>query len=199
MNAIARLRSFVAPRKEAESCFLCGSALEAGHPHLLDSSCGKLRCACRGCASVFPHASGKFRRVPDRVARLAEFRMTDEQWAAFGIPVGIAFFRRRAKETGALAFYPSPLGAVESSVSEEAWETLLGENEPLRSMEPDVEALLVGRLGGRRECFIVPLDECYRLVGILRREWRGFTGGDQVQSALDRFFGELLSRSGGGA
>jgi hypothetical protein len=199
MNAIARIRSFVAPRKELESCFLCGSPIDAGHPHLLDSSSGKLHCACRGCSSVFPHASGKFRRVPDRVARLAEFRMTDEQWATFGIPVGIAFFRPRGKDGGALAFYPSPLGAVESTVSQEAWEILLGENEALRSMEPDVEALLVGRLAKRRECFIVPIDECYRLVGILRREWRGFTGGDEVQTALDRFFGELLSRSGGGA
>lgn len=199
MNAIARLRGYVAPRKDVESCFLCGSALDAGHPHLLDSSSGKLQCACRGCGSVFPHSSGKFRRVPERVERLAEFRMTDEQWAALGIPVGIAFFRRRGTEGGALAIYPSPLGAVESSVSEEAWAALVGENPALRTLEPDVEALMVGRLGGRRECFLVPIDECYRLVGILRREWKGFTGGDEVQSALDRFFGELLSRSGGSA
>jgi len=199
MNAIARLRGFVAPRKEVESCFLCGSALDAVHPHLLDSSSGKLHCACRGCGSVFPHTSGKFRRVPERVARLAELRVTDEQWAALGIPVGIAFFRKLGKNDGALAIYPSPLGAVESLVAPETWEPVLGANEALRSMEPDVEALLVGRLNARRECFIVPIDECYRLVGILRREWRGFTGGDEVQAALDRFFGELLSRSGGGA
>jgi hypothetical protein len=199
MNAIARLRGFVAPRKEVESCFLCASALDAGHPHLLDSGSGKLHCACRSCTSVFPHASGKFRRVPERVARLAEFRMTDEQWAALGIPVGIAFFRKLGKKDGALAIYPSPLGAVESLVTPETWEPVLGANEALRSMEPDVEALLVGRLNARRECFIVPIDECYRLVGILRREWRGFTGGDEVQAALDRFFGELLNRSGGGA
>ena len=61
-----------------------------------------------------------------------------------------------------------------------------------------MEALLVRRGISRRESFIVPIDEGYRLVGILRREWRGFTGGDGVQKALDDFFAELLARSGGG-
>ena len=119
--------------------------------------------------------------------------MTEEQWAAFGVPIGMAFLQK------ARAVYPSPLGAVESSVPAEAWEALLEENPVLRSMEPDVEALLVRRGVSPRESFIVPIDEGYRLVGLLRREWRGFTGGDEVQKALDRFFGELRARSGGGA
>lgn len=193
MNPVARLRSFVAHREGRESCSLCGVALDARHPHLFETSVRKIRCSCEGCANVFPHASGKFRRVPSRVKRLADFGMSDEEWAALGIPIGIAFLQKSR------AFYPSPLGTVESSVPPDAWDSLLEGNLVLRSMEPDVEALLVRRERAHREAFIIPIDEGYRLVGLLRREWRGFTGGDSVHEALDRFFAELEARSGGDA
>ena len=35
-------------------------------------------------------------------------------------------------------------------------------------MEPDVEALLINRVGPAREYFLAPIDECYRLVGLIR-------------------------------
>ena len=43
---------------------------------------------------------------------------------------------------------------------------------------------------GRRppECFLVPIDACYELVGELRRLWRGFDGGSEAHDALDAFF-----------
>jgi hypothetical protein len=196
MRAVARIRKFVSRRKAAESCHLCGIALGQRHPHLYESAPARVRCTCAGCASVFGHGSGKFRRLPERVVRLEEFPLTAEQWAACGIPVGIAYFLRRGES--ALALYPSPLGAIESTVPEDAWESMIAANGLLRSMEPDVEALLVGRSGTIRGAYIVPIDECHRLVGILRREWQGFTGGDRVQAALEEFFAELRTRSGGG-
>jgi hypothetical protein len=193
MNAVARLRKFVERRAAVESCSICGIGLEERHPHLFETAVGKVRCSCRGCASVFPASTGKFRRVPDRVVRLVDLRLTEEQWAAFGIPIGMAFLQKGR------AVYPSPLGTVESSVPNEAWDVLQNENPILGTMEPDVEALLVRRDGSHREAFIIPIDEGYRLVGLLRREWRGFTGGDGVQKALEEFFGELEARSGGAA
>ena len=114
MNSVARLRNFVARRRSVESCSLCGVALEARHPHLFEAAIGKVRCACGGCASVFPTTEGKFRKVPDRVVRLEDLRMSDGDWAAFGIAVGMAFLQK------ARAIYPSPLGAVESSVTPES-------------------------------------------------------------------------------
>ncbi len=33
-------------------------------------------------------------------------------------------------------------------------------------MQPDVEALLVNRVGAARDISRVPIDECYKLVGI---------------------------------
>jgi len=58
-----------------------------------------------------------------------------------------------------------------------------------------VEALLLRRLAGRFECFLVPIDACYELVGRLRRHWRGFDGGDEVRSEIEAFFEGLRARS----
>lgn len=195
MNAIARLRNFASRRKAGESCALCGVSLALRHPHLHETAIGKLRCTCAGCASLFSQDTGKYRRVPERVILLPEFRMTEEQWAALGVPVGIAYFLRSG--TGVRAYYPSPLGAIESSVPPEAWSGLARENPLLQTLEADVEALLVGRVGSRRDSFLVPIDECHRLVGLLRRGWRGFTGGDVVQQEMAAFFAELQGRSEG--
>jgi hypothetical protein len=60
-------------------------------------------------------------------------------------------------------------------------------------MEPDVEAFLVNRLSSRtgHEYYIAPIDECYRLVGIIRTHWRGLAGGAAVWQELDLFFARL--------
>ena len=182
MSAIARLRKCAARRADAERCGLCGDAVPELHPHLVEAGRGKPLCACGGCAAVFAHAGGKYRRVPERVTAV---RVDEARRAALGAPVGVAFFRP------GLAVYPSPLGAVESSVAPEAWEALLAETPALRSMEADVEVLLL-RPG---EAFIVPIDAAYRLIGVLRREWRGFTGGDAAQAAVESFFSDLRRRA----
>jgi hypothetical protein len=63
-------------------------------------------------------------------------------------------------------------------------------------MEADVEALLVRR--GRDasfECFLVPIDSCYELTGIVRRRWRGFDGGEEARRDIDGFFDALREKS----
>jgi hypothetical protein len=187
MNALGRIRRFAEKREAKELCALCAVALGERHAHVVEVAGGKLLCACAGCATVFDHPAGKFRRVGDRVERLSDFRLADDEWRALGVPVGLAFFRTRSAGPSVLAFYPSPLGAVESAVPPEAWEPVVRNNPALRTMEADVEALLVRRGEGR----IVPIDRCYALIGLLRREWRGFSGGDAVGPAVDRFFEEL--------
>jgi hypothetical protein len=62
-------------------------------------------------------------------------------------------------------------------------------------MERDVEALLVNRVRGAREHFLVPIDECYRLIGLIRTHWRGLSGGREVWEELARFFEQLRERS----
>jgi len=48
---------------------------------------------------------------------------------------------------------------------------------------------------GARDGWLVPIDECYALVGLIRTRWRGFTGGSEVWDALGRFFAELDRRA----
>jgi len=62
-------------------------------------------------------------------------------------------------------------------------------------MEADVETFLVNRVGKPAEYYIVPIDECYRLVGLIRMHWRGLSGGTEVWKEIHQFFGDLKSRS----
>jgi hypothetical protein len=67
-------------------------------------------------------------------------------------------------------------------------------------MESDVEALLVNRVGHARgftapEYYVLPIDECYKLVGLIRANWRGFSGGTEVWQEIARFFDALKQRA----
>jgi hypothetical protein len=62
-------------------------------------------------------------------------------------------------------------------------------------MEPDVETFLVNRVGTKAECYIAPIDECYRLVGLIRMHWRGLSGGAEVWNEIHNFFTDLKARS----
>jgi hypothetical protein len=62
-------------------------------------------------------------------------------------------------------------------------------------MGADVEALLVNRARGARRQWLVPIDDCYRLVAVIRTRWRGFTGGKEVWLELERFFDDLDRRA----
>ena len=64
-------------------------------------------------------------------------------------------------------------------------------NPALGALQPDVEALLVNRTHGCREYYLVPIDRCYALVGTIRRQWRGLSGGSEVWEAIGGFFARL--------
>jgi hypothetical protein len=87
------------------------------------------------------------------------------------------------------------MGATESLLALEAWRELERANPVLASLQPDVEALLVDRALGARRQWIVPIDECFRLVGVIRTHWTGLTGGRDVWQEIGRFFDELDRRS----
>ena len=94
-----------------------------------------------------------------------------------------------------MAMYPSPAGAIESLLSLESWTEIAAEHPSLQKMEADVETLLVNRVGKPAEYYIVPIDECYRLVGLIRMHWRGLSGGTDVWKEIHQFFGDLKTRS----
>src|SRR5207237_10840384 len=94
------------------------------------------------------------------------------------------------------ALYPSPAGATEALPPPDAWEALAEDNPVLRTLEPDVEALLVNRLGEAPEHYRVGVDVCYALVGLVRTHWRGLSEGKAVWEEIARFFAGLKGRSG---
>ena len=61
----------------------------------------------------------------------------------------------------------------------------------LAELQPDVEALLVNRARGARRHLIVPIDDCYRLVAVIRTTWKGLSGGREVWEEIARFFDRL--------
>ncbi|HST22545.1 MAG TPA: DUF5947 family protein [Blastocatellia bacterium] len=197
----AALRQFIRARAPAEVCELCSAQVPADHQHLIDPLKRKLVCACDACAILFSDQQGsKFRRVPRRVRFLQDFRMTDAQWDNLMIPINMAFFFNSAADQKIVALYPSPAGPTESLLTLESWEEIVQENPILREMEPDVEALLVNRVASARalaeaQYYIVPIDECYKLVGLIRAYWHGLSGGTEVWEAIGKFFTELKERS----
>jgi hypothetical protein len=121
---------------------------------------------------------------------LEGFRFSDIEWDAMMLPINLAFFLRKMNgETTVL--YPSPAGVMESLIGLPSWNEMFGDHLALSAVEPEVEALLVNRIGAQVAYFIVPIDACYRLVGMIRTRWRGLSGGPEVWQAIGEFFAAL--------
>lgn len=181
----------------AEKCDLCGELVRPEHRHLLEGATRQMACVCQACGILFaqPAASnGKYRLIPDRCLYLADFAMSDTEWDSLRVPVGICFVVVTA-DTRPLAFYPSPMGATEAVVDPSTWSALVQRYPLLSSIQPDVEALLVNRARGARDHFVVPIDSCFSLVGLIRMRWRGLSGGSDVWSEIERFFEALRRRA----
>jgi hypothetical protein len=148
----------------------------------------------------------KYKRVPRSAQYLVDFEMTEGQWETLLIPINLAFLFYSSVEKRMVALYPSPAGAIESLLPLDAWSEIAADNPVLHRMKPDIEALLVNRVGhahgmGQPEYYIAPIDECYKLVGLIRTNWRGLSGGTEVWTEVGRFFASLKSnaeRIGGG-
>jgi hypothetical protein len=198
-NPFAALRGLVRTRPPAERCDLCGTGLPADHPHLIESASRRLVCSCGACAILLSgRPDAPYRRVPRRVQHLPDLRLTDAQWEGLHVPINLAFFVPTTAADRVVALYPSPAGATESFLTPEAWRELADSNPVLGELEPEVEALLVNRVGETREYYRVPIDECYKLVGLVRTHWRGLAGGAAVWDEIGRFFAGLKRRSGPG-
>jgi len=196
--AVGALRRFtIRPPVRAEVCDLCGLAVPEPHQHLIDPVNRRLMCACDACAILFDSPTAKFTRVPRRVRRLGAPLFTSAQWDALSIPISMAFFFFSSRLARIVAMYPGPAGATESQLPLDTWNEMVPPDSPVRGMKPDVEALLVNRTtsyvsqASDTADYIVPIDLCYGLVGLIRAEWRGFSGGTEAWEAIGRFYADL--------
>jgi hypothetical protein len=197
LQQIAR-RSVAEREAAAERCDLCGLPIPSEHRHLLDLTQRELMCACQACSVLFASdaaSAGHYRLVGDRRLRIDDLELDDAAWEELRLPVDMAFFFRNSAAGRVQAFYPSPMGPTESLLELDAWAELEQANPVLSTLAPDVEALLVNRVRGARGHWIVPISECYALVGLIRTRWRGFTGGAEVWKEIGRFFDDLDRRA----
>jgi hypothetical protein len=181
----------------ADKCDLCSEPVRSQHRHLLERATRQMACVCQACGMLFdqPAASnGKYRLIPDRSLYLADFCMSDAEWDSLRVPVGMCFIVI-TEDARPLAFYPSPMGATEAVVDPATWTSLSARYPLLGEIQPDVEALLVNRARGARDHFIVPIDTCFSLVGLIRTRWRGLSGGSDAWTEIDHFFETLRSRA----
>jgi hypothetical protein len=181
-------------------CELCGATLGDPHRHVVELHKSEVRCACGACAVLFtdPGAGGgRFRTVPDRLLRDPGFAPDDPEWAAMGLPVGLAYLTLQSVPDRHVAFYPSPGGAIAAPLEPDAWSRLAARTPLAGLLEPDVEALLVRRRPGPGgvEIFLAPVDACLELTAVVRRTFTGFDGGDDSRRAIDAFFADLRARA----
>ncbi|MDQ3510525.1 MAG: DUF5947 family protein [Pseudomonadota bacterium] len=197
VNWVAALRGFVDARDTPiERCELCHAIVGDRHSHLIEPGNRRLLCACPACALLFSEGQGRrYRRVPTTVTRLVDFQLPDAQWDDLLIPIGLAFFFRSSAASRVIAMYPGPAGATESTLDLAAWDALVAANPVLGQMEDDAEALLVDRIDGSRDCYLVPIDRCFELVGRIRRHWHGISGGQQAREAIRAFFSGLRAQA----
>lgn len=158
----------------ADHCEMC-AALLAGDErrHLLDLAHHALLSICNACALAFgPRGAnaGSYRLIPTRHLALLNFQATDGLWAGSGRSAKIAYLLRSSEAGHVLAVYLDPAGARESAFDLEHWKTLLTANPLLDSLEPDVEALLINRMGQEQTFYIVPITTCSQLVGLLTEQ-----------------------------
>jgi hypothetical protein len=207
-NAVlSKLRAFVTGIP-AEECELCAQAISLEHEHLLEPDARRVLCTCAACAQLFlqeqhrglPTAShtppgARYLRVERRSARLTAFELDEPTWTELGVPVGLAFFTTRSRTGEVVATFPGRAGIIESFVPLRAWSELEHRFPVLKSILPDVEALLVRRTSRHQDYFQVSVDHCYELAGLLRGE-----GGAPLSSpelaVVQGFFTRLDEQTG---
>lgn len=194
-NAVlAKLRAFVTGAA-IEECELCAASIAVDHDHLLEVDARRVFCACPSCAALFSREEQRrgprYLRLQRRAARITGLEIDDASWAGLSVPVGLAFFTMRSRTGEVVATFPGRSGIIESFVPLKGWSALEKRFPLLKSVLPDVEALLVRRTSRHRDYFQVSIDHCYELAELLR-------GADAPSSSpvVQSFFERLDEQTG---
>ena len=118
-----------------ERCDICAAAIAPTHRHLIDLATRTFRCACRACALLFDRSTaggGHYRLLPERYREVADLALDDDTWGRLRIPVDTAFLFHSTPAARVLAFYPSPMGPMESRLDLGAWGDVVAANPEVR-------------------------------------------------------------------
>ena len=179
---------------DTEVCDLCGMGIAADHRHLLALSERRIVCACEACWAMRA-GEGDYRPTGNRTLWLPGLDVPDDLWASFQIPIGLAFFMESTVTGCVVAMYPSPGGATESELHFDSWSRMTQLNPVLAALEPDIEGLIVNRMGEPPVYLIAPIDRCYALTGTIKAHWEGISGGPAVREAVASFFEYLRTEA----
>ncbi|MGI8729364.1 MAG: DUF5947 family protein [Solirubrobacteraceae bacterium] len=193
MGRLARPEPVV--EDDGEQCEVCASRISADHRHLLELEERRILCACEPCIAMRSGVDN-YCPVGTRTLWFDDIDFPDELWAAFQLPIGLAFFLKSSGTGSVVALYPSPAGATESELHLESWEALVARNPVLERLDTDGEAFVVNRMTEPAEHAIVPIDECYRLVGLIKSNWTGISGGNAISDAVPLFFDHIRRKAG---
>jgi Fe-S cluster biogenesis protein NfuA len=171
-------------------CELCPIGLADDHRHLLHLTERRIVCVCETCWSM-RSGDAEYRPTGGRTLWLEDFVLDDEAWSSFQIPIGLAFMMRSGLTDEIVMLYPSPAGVTESELDTLAWARMASDNPVLDRLVPDAEALIINRLADPPQHLIAPLDECYRLVGLIKSRWSGISGGPELKATVEEFFAGL--------
>ncbi len=216
MAALQRIRARPPAHAEASRCEFCAQPLAERHEHVLEFSTGALSCSCIACALLFDREGQPLRRVPRDSRYLLGFDLDPLEWASLMIPVKLAFITGKAGAglgitgprpgaspsgtRGAAALgpapsmdirYPSPGGIVTAPLDADLWISICSRHPELQSLRPGLEALLLNYMERPHQLFITPIDQCYRLAGLVRSAWSGFSGGPEVRRHVHNLCAEL--------
>ena len=182
------------PDRDGERCDLCGRACQGGPPPPAPARGAPDRLRVR---AVLGHARPATPSTA-RWARAPPGCPTSSSPTSAGPASGSRSASRsscaRRVVGGMVGLYPSPAGATECELDLSAWDALRADNPVLESLEADAEGLIVNRLSSPPQHAIAPIDDCYRLVGLVKASWEGISGGTGLELALQGFFDELRER-----
>ena len=164
------------------------------------SSSRELLCACRACSILFDRRGRERGPLPARRRPPAAPRRLRARRRRRGRSCGCRSRSRSsstAAPTGACRrFYPSPMGPTESLLGARG---VGGSSRPptrcWRRWRPTSRRCWSTARAARARHWLVPIDECYALVGLIRTRWRGLTGGAEVWEEIGAFFDELDRRA----
>ena len=171
------------PRASGASCAPSRSPTSTATSSTSSSATSCARAAAAACSSrPKARAAATSRPCPTATSRSPTSSSRPRSGTALQIPVSVAFFFVNSTLDRVAAFYPEPAGATESLLPLDTWDEHRQPPTPSsRRCSPTSRRSSFAPTGRRArcECFLVPIDACYELVGQLRRLWQGFDGGQR--------------------